>query len=75
MDKAMNKGISEQLHIATWNVRGLSGKENKMERELLRAHIDVAIISETKKKLKSLKDLQYYLLYYSGEPQEQCLQE
>jgi hypothetical protein len=47
MDKVTNKnkrrGTSEQLHIAAWNVRGLSSKENKLENELLRAHADVAI--------------------------------
>jgi hypothetical protein len=36
VDKALNKSVSEELHIATWYVRGLSSKENEMEREVLR---------------------------------------
>jgi hypothetical protein len=45
-------------------------KETELESELLQVHTDVAIISETKKKLKGSKELQHYLSYYSGVPQE-----
>jgi hypothetical protein len=52
----MDKGKSEQLTYCHLEQRGLSSKGNELEKELQRAHKDVVIISETKKKLKGLKD-------------------
>jgi hypothetical protein len=72
MDNAMNKGVSEQLHIAAWNARGLSSKGSELVREVLQAHIGVAIISGMKKKLKGLKEL-HYLLQYSGVTREKSI--
>jgi hypothetical protein len=69
----MNKGVTEQLHIAPWNVGWLSSNESELERELIQAHIDVAIISETKKKLKGCKELQLYVLHYNGVPREKSV--
>lgn len=69
-NKAKRKGIAEQLRIASWNVRGLVNKEREVEIELKRQNIDIAILPETKKKLKGSKDLEDYILLYSGVPME-----
>jgi hypothetical protein len=34
MEKVEQKGISEQLHSAAWNVRGINNKEEELENEL-----------------------------------------
>jgi exonuclease III len=41
--------------VATWNVRGIINKEDELELELLNRKIDIAIISETKKKEQRIK--------------------
>jgi exonuclease III len=55
-----------ELKIAVWNVRGICNKETELGRELKAANTDIAIIPETKKKLKGTKDLRDYVLLYSG---------
>jgi exonuclease III len=60
----MRYGLNE-LKIAVWNVRGICSKETQLGKELKAANIDIAIIPETKKKLKVTKDLRYYVLLYS----------
>lgn len=64
------KGIDEELNIASWNVRGICNKEAELEKELMRGNVDIALISETKKKLQGSKELDNYILFYSGVPQE-----
>ncbi|PSN41857.1 hypothetical protein C0J52_10245, partial [Blattella germanica] len=68
--KARNKdkrfGIQDQIKVATWNVRGLQHKEPELERELKEREIDIAIISETKKKQRGSYDLKNYTVFYSG---------
>jgi hypothetical protein len=54
-NKDKRLGTSEQLHIAAWNVRGLCHKETEPEEELTKMKADVAIITETKKKLKGTR--------------------
>lgn len=44
-------------------------KEYELEKELLRGNVDIALISETKKKLQGSIELNKYLLFYSGLPQ------
>lgn len=61
----MNSG---KLKIAVWNVRGLYSKEKILQEELKRAKVDIAIIPETKKKLKGSQELEDYILLYSGVP-------
>jgi exonuclease III len=47
------------LKIATWNVRSLGTKEIELDNELKEKKINIAIITETKKKnLKETKDLE-----------------
>jgi exonuclease III len=58
-------GLNE-LKIAVWNVRGICNKETELGKESKAANTDMAIIPETKKKLKETKDLRDYVLLYSG---------
>ncbi|KAF2904230.1 hypothetical protein ILUMI_01942 [Ignelater luminosus] len=44
-------GITNRLKIATWNVQGLGQKQQKVDKELKKKNIDIAFITETKKKL------------------------
>jgi exonuclease III len=52
----------EQMKIAVWNVWGINHKYN----ELLNVEVDTGMIWETKKKLKSMGELEYYCLIYSS---------
>jgi exonuclease III len=54
------------LKIATWNVRGITEKIEELQTELLKRKIDIAIITETKKKNKGSKDMSNYVMIYSG---------
>jgi hypothetical protein len=45
------------IELAVWNVRGIYSKEEQLEKELTRAKVDIAIIPETKKKLKGSREL------------------
>jgi len=61
----MNPGL---MKIGVWNVRGLYGKEKLLQEELKKANVDIAVIKETKKKLKGSQKLDDYVLLYSGVP-------
>jgi len=63
--RTMSPGLME---IGVWNVRGLYGKEKLLHKELKTAKVDIAVISETKKKLKGSLELEDYILFYSGVP-------
>ncbi|PSN46792.1 hypothetical protein C0J52_19145 [Blattella germanica] len=69
--KDKKSDISETLKLATWNVRGLTNKESELEKELSNLKIDIAAITETKKKLQGSLELQNYLMIYGGVKQEQ----
>ena len=56
------------MKISVWNVRGLYGKEKLLQEEFKKANVDIAVIPETKKKLKSSQELEVYILLYSGVP-------
>jgi len=60
--RTMNPGL---MKIGVWNVRGLYGKEKLLQEELKKANADIAVIPETKKKLKGSQELDYYILLYS----------
>jgi len=57
--RTMNPGL---MKIGVWNVRGLNGKEKLLQEELKKANVDIAVIPETKKKLKGLQELDDYIL-------------
>ena len=63
--RTKNSGL---MRIGVWNVRGLYGKENLLQDELKKANVDIAVIPETKKKLKGSQEWGDYILLYSGVP-------
>jgi len=63
--RTLNPGL---MKIGVWNVRGLYGKEKLLQEELKKADVDIAVIPETKKKLKGSQGLNDYILMYSGVP-------
>jgi len=44
-----------KLKLATWNVRGIAEKKEELQTELLKRKIDIAIITETRRKTKDQK--------------------
>lgn len=65
-----NKG--EDWKLATWNVRGLSGKEHEIWEECKKYKIDILGITETKKKGQGMVLLQdHSMLIHSGIAQNQ----
>jgi hypothetical protein len=63
--RTMNPSL---MKIGVWNVKGFYGKEKLLQEEFKKANVDIAVIPETKKKLKSSQDLEDYILLYSGVP-------
>ena len=62
----MNPGL---MKIGFWNVRGLYDKEKLLQGELKKkVSVGIAVIPETKKKLKGSQELEDYILLYSGVP-------
>lgn len=52
--------------MATWNVRGLNGKEYELIEEMINARVDILGITEIKKKGKGVIKIQNHILLYSG---------
>ena len=63
--RTKNSGLTK---IGVWNVRGLYGKEKLLQEELKKVNVDIAVIPETKKKLKISQEWEDYILLYSGVP-------
>jgi len=63
--RTMNPGL---MKIVVWNVRGLYGKEKLLHEELKKANVDIAVVPETKKKLKGSQELDDCILLYTGVP-------
>jgi len=57
--RAMNPGL---MKIGVWNIRGLNGKEKLLQEALKKANVIIAVIPETKKKLKGSQELDGYIL-------------
>jgi len=64
------KRINETLNIAVWNVRSIGNKESELVEEIKTKCINIAVVSETKKKLKGSKMIGNYTMLYSGVSQE-----
>jgi len=60
-----------KLKVATWNVRGIAERKYELQTELLKREIEIAIITETKKKNKVSEDIGNYLMIYCGVPTNQ----
>jgi exonuclease III len=52
-----------KLKVATWNVKRIAEKMEELQTELLKGKIDIAIITETKKKKKDQKTGNYAIIY------------
>jgi exonuclease III len=39
-----------KMKVATWNIRGITSKKEELQVELQKRKIDIAVITETKKK-------------------------
>jgi len=52
MKKEKRLGVHETLNVAAWNVRSIGNKEFELVEEIKIKGINVAVISETKKKTK-----------------------
>jgi len=63
--RTINPGL---MKIGIWNIRGLYDKEKLLQEELKKGNVDIAVIPETKKKLKGSQELDEYILLYSGVP-------
>jgi hypothetical protein len=47
---AQHKGLTlRKLKVATWNIRGITGKKEELQTELQKRKLDIAIITEAKK--------------------------
>ena len=66
MERKKRLGIHETLNVAAWNVRSIGNKESEFAEEIKIRGINVAVISETKKKLKGTKMIGNYTMLYSG---------
>jgi hypothetical protein len=67
-DLAQHKGKRlRKMKVATWNIRGITGKM-ELHTELQKRKIDIAVITETKKKDKGSEDIGKYIMIYSGVP-------
>ena len=60
-----------RLKIATWNVRGIVEKTEELQNELMKRKIDIAILTDTKKKNKGSEGIGNYLMIYCGVPTNQ----
>jgi len=60
-----------KLKVATWNVRGIAEKTEKLQTELLKRKIDIPFITETNKKNKGSEDIGNYVMIYSRVPANQ----
>jgi hypothetical protein len=63
--RTKNSGLTK---IGVGNVKGLYGKETLLQEELKKANVDIAVIPETKKKLKGSQEWEDYILLYSCVP-------
>ena len=59
----------DMRNFATWNVRSLALKEFELLNRLRERSINMAVITEIKKKLKGTRDIDDFVMIYSEVPQ------
>jgi exonuclease III len=59
LDNKCKKGNT--LNFATWNVQGISNKEDQLDDILAQRNAKIAATSETKKKFKFFKEINNYI--------------
>lgn len=62
-------------NIGTWNVQGFKQKINEVIHEINRLNIDIAVITETKRKGQGSENIGEYDYFYSGVPKEKRAQQ
>jgi hypothetical protein len=65
-EKGKRPRVHETLNVAAWNVGYIGNKELELVEEIKIKGINVAVISETKKKLKGTKMIGNYTMLYRG---------
>ena len=58
------------MNLGTWNVQSIRDKTEEIEKELERLNIDIATLTETKKKGNGVETLNNYVHIFSGVPKE-----
>jgi len=53
-------------NYATWNVKGITHKEEELDGILYKKVIKIVAITELKKKLRGTMETNYYIVTYSG---------
>jgi hypothetical protein len=54
------------FRIPTWNVRGIAHKEEELDSVLNKKQIEIAAITEPKKKLEGTMETNNYIVIYGG---------
>ena len=54
-----------RFKYATWNIRGLGEKEEKLDKILNENNIKISVITESKKKLQGTRETEHYAVIYS----------
>ena len=63
------------MQFGTWNVQGLLNKMNEVTHEIRELNVDVAVITETKKKGQGSENLGHHDHFFSGVPKQKRAQQ
>jgi hypothetical protein len=63
-----HRNMIKDIKVATWNIRVMNHKLDELIMELENRNIDVAVITETKKKNKGPKEIGNFIIIYPGVP-------
>lgn len=58
--------MKRTMRIGTWNVRGISDKRTEITSEIKKYKLDIAVLSETKRKGRGYEDEDEYVHFWSG---------
>lgn len=64
------KTRKKKLIYATWNVQGISTKKQEIYEQLNKYKVDIAALTETKKKGSGYEEYGEYILFFSGVPKD-----
>ena len=68
--KEKRLGVHETVNVTAWNVRSIGNRVSELVEEMKIEGINVAVISETEKKLKGTKMIGNHAMLYSGVSQK-----
>lgn len=58
--------MKRTMRLGTWNIRGISDKISEITSELKKYKLDIAVLSETKRKGKGNEEFDGYIYFWSG---------